>query len=167
MSLPTYVRFITRDTRLAKENDGKTVRRAFKTEAAARAHMAANGLSEDMLHFDVDFPNGSRISTKRLHTIADAEKFAAENPLPEPASKPADGPQAQAPVGKAPASAAPPPTPEPEDKPALTVVKGGKPGGNGFSEPAKKSRRPVMAAGLNAKTEAAATRRNLARGSKK
>jgi hypothetical protein len=50
---------------------------------------------------------------------------------------------------------------------ALTVVKGGKPGGNGFSEPAKQSRRPVMAAGTNAKTEARATARNAARGSKK
>jgi hypothetical protein len=172
MSLPAYVRFITRDTRLAKENEGRTVRRAFKTEAAARAHMAANGLSEDMLHFDVDFPNGSRISTKRLHSAADAEKFAAEHPMPVPDAKPAKAPEsspAEAPQAQAPAQEPSPisetPTaeaPAEQPKPVLTVV-----GGNGFTEKPKRApRQEARAAGINAKTEAAATRRNAARGSK-
>jgi hypothetical protein len=147
MSLPDYTRYVVRDARLAKENHGKSIRRVFKTEAAARTHIAANSLTDDMLHFDVDYPEGARIRTKRLHSVADAAAFAKAHPMPEPAAKAAEAPHAQGPV----ADAAPPTTPEPEDKPALTVVKGGKPGGNGFSEPAKKSRRPVMAAGTQRK----------------
>jgi hypothetical protein len=65
------------------------------------------------------------------------------------------------------AAEAPATTPEREDAPKLTAIAGGKDGGNGFSEPAKKSRQPVIAAGINAKTEAKATARNAARASKK
>jgi hypothetical protein len=108
-----------------------------------------------------------------LHDIASAEAFVKTNPMPVPAakpakaseSKPAEAPQAQAPAQEpSPISETPvAEAPAESTKPVLTVV-----GGNGFTQKPKRApRQEARAAGLNAKTEAAATRRSLARASKK
>jgi hypothetical protein len=173
--LPSYVRYTIRDARLAKENDGRTVRRTFKTLELAEAHAKSIGVSlSESLCIDVDYPEGSRIRTKRLHDIASAEAFVKTNPMPVPAakpakaseSKPAEASQAQAPAQEpSPSAAAPAAAQEPEDKPKLALVSSD--GGHGFSAPARKPRRVAMAAGVNEATEKKATARNQARASKK
>jgi hypothetical protein len=98
--------------------------------------------------------------------VKPAKAVTADEPAPQAAHN-APEPAAMAQV------TSPAPEPAVADKPerALKLVKTGTAGtadgGNGFAAPAKKSRRPAMAAGINEKNEVRATARNVARASKK
>jgi len=185
MSLPNSTRYTARDAREIKAT-GKSIRRTFKTLAECAAYMKANGLDPAVtLCIDLAYIENGKLRMKRVHTIADAEKFAAgvdqsavakALAAAKPAKAASPAPQA-AHNAPEPAAMAQVTSPAPEsavaDKPerALKLVKTGTAGtadgGNGFAAPAKKSRRPAMAAGINEKNEARATARNVARASKK